>query len=85
MTPGKKKPAVKVPGLKETKDVKEIKTSKAPKLNPLKPAPSMPFKGLTKLAQYSYNKSSSIRNAELKPPKPPGIGKFVVEASGAKQ
>ena len=84
MTPNKKK-LVKGSGIKDGKDPKEVKVPKVPKMNALKPAPAIPFKGISKLAQYSYNKSSSNRNVELKPIKTTGVSKFVVELSGSKQ
>ena len=84
MTPNKKK-STKVVGIKDNKEMKDVKTTKIPKANALKPAPSIPFKGITKLAQYSYNKSTSNRNVDLKPIKPTGVSKFVVELSGSKQ
>ena len=85
ITPNKKN-ASKVMTIKDNKDAKDPKSSKIGKLNVSKPGPALPFKGLSKLAQYSYNKSSSNRNMDPKPAKPNGVlSKFVVELSNSKQ
>jgi len=84
MTPNKKK-TPKVVGLKDNKETKDTKLTKIPKMNALKPTPVIPFKGIPKLAQYSYNKSSSNRNVDMKPIKTTGVSKFVVELSSSKQ
>lgn len=85
MTPSKKKVVAKVPGLRDVKEVKDVKMNKMPKPTAPKPAQPLPFKGMTKLAQYSYNKSSSNRMVEMKPLKVPGVSKFIAELSSSKQ
>ena len=71
--------------IKDNKETKDSKNTKLNKPNIPKPGPTLPFKGLSKLAQYSYNKSSSNRNGEVKPNKPTQVlSKFVVELSNSK-
>ena len=93
MTPNKKKPAtakVTAPP-KDVKDTKEalkeaaVKPKVAKVLVAPKLAPSLPFKGMAKIGQYSYNKSSSSRVTDIKPIKTTGVSKFVAEMSSAKQ
>ena len=84
MTPNKKQ-TLKVMSIKDNKETKDIKSTKINKVNILKPAPSIPFKGLSKLASYSYTKSSSTKNVEIKPVKPSGgVSKFVIDGASPK-
>ena len=72
--------------IKDNKETKDIKSSKGSKINVSKPGPILPFNGLSKLAQYSYNKTSSNRSTDTKPTKPTGaLSKFVVKLSNSKQ
>lgn len=84
MTPNEKKTA-KLMVIKDNKEPKDMKSTKINKVSVLKPTPSLPFKGVTKLAQYSYNKTSSNRNVEPKPVKPIGVSKFLADIPNSKQ
>lgn len=84
ITPNMKQSS-KVMVIKDNKETKDVKSSKINKVNILKPAPSIPFKSLSKLASYSYTKSSSTKNVESKPVKPSvGVSKFVVDVANPK-